>query len=110
MSLDPPKVGNPTDALRIGKTARKGAALQFKEGTPMSTIAAAQTADRTDYWIPPHIIQYCYGTYPSQLHPRGGRRVGMLAIGKCLKNQYDTLATPMPRHLAVLVNQLEMQK
>jgi hypothetical protein len=56
------------------------------------------------------IIQYCYGTYPSQLHPRGGRRVGMLAIGKCLKNQYDALATPMPRHLAVLVNQLEMQK
>jgi hypothetical protein len=34
----------------------------------------------------------------------------MLAIGKCLKDQYDALATPMPRHLAVLVNQLEMQK
>jgi hypothetical protein len=77
----------------------------------MSTIAAAaQTADRIDYWIPPHIVQYCYGTYPSQLYPRGGRRVGMLAIGKCLKDQYDSLATPMPRHLAVLVNQLEMQK
>jgi hypothetical protein len=70
----------------------------------MSTIAAAAN------WIPPHIIQYCYGTYPSQLYPRGGRRVGMLAIGKCLKDQYDALATPMPRRLAVLVNQLEMQK
>jgi hypothetical protein len=73
----------------------------------MSTIAAAAL---TANWIPPHIIQYCYGTYPSQLYPRGGRRVGMLAIGKCLKDQYDALATPMPRHLAVLVNQLEMQK
>jgi hypothetical protein len=95
----------------VGHRLVSRAALQFKGGAPMSTIAAAaQTADRIDYWIPPHIIQYCYGTYPSQLYPRGGRRVGMLAIGKCLKDQYDALATPMPRHLAVLVNQLEMQK
>ena len=66
----------------------------------MPTIAApALTADRIDYWIPPHIIQYCYGTHPSQSKfiPRGGRRVGMLAIGKCLKDQYDSLATPAPR-------------
>jgi hypothetical protein len=95
----------------VGHRLVSRAALQFKGGAPMSTIAAAaQTADRIDYWIPPHIIQYCFGTYPSQLYPRGGRRVGMLAIGKCLKDQYDSLATPMPRHLAVLVNQLEMQK
>ena len=33
----------------------------------MSTIAAAaQTADRIDYWIRRHVIQYCYGTHPSQ--------------------------------------------
>jgi len=66
----------------------------------MPTIAApALTANRIDYWIPPHIIQYCYGTHPSQSKfiPRGGRRVGMLAIGKCLKDQYDALATPIPR-------------
>ncbi len=75
-----------------------------------TTAAAAQTADRIDYWIPSHIIQYCYGTYPSQLYPRGGRRVGMLAIGKCLKDQYDALATPMPRHLAALVKQLETRR
>jgi hypothetical protein len=65
----------------------------------MPTIAApALTANRIDYWIPPHIVQYCYGTHPSQskLIPRGGRRVGMLAIGKCLKDQYDALATPAP--------------
>ena len=65
----------------------------------MPTIAApALTANRIDYWIPPHIVQYCYGTHPSQskLIPRGGRRVGMLAIGKCLKDQYNALATPAP--------------
>ena len=33
----------------------------------MSTIAAAaQTADRIDYWIRRHVIQYCCGTHPSQ--------------------------------------------
>jgi len=74
----------------------------------MPTIAApALTAN---HCIPPHIIQYCYGTDPSQLLPRGGRRVGMLAIAKCLKDQYDALATPAPRHLAALVKKLEMQK
>jgi hypothetical protein len=74
----------------------------------MSTIAAAaQTGDRIDYWIRRHVIQYCYGTHPSQSQTKFNsardRRV-------CLKDQYDALATPMPRHLAALVNQLEMQK
>jgi len=33
----------------------------------MSTVAAAaQTADRIDYWIRRHVIQYCYGTHPSR--------------------------------------------
>ena len=81
----------------------------------MSTIAAAaQTADRIDYWIRRHVIQYCYGSHPSQSQTKFNsardRRVGLLAIGQCLNEQYDTLATPMPRHLAVLVNQLEMRK
>ncbi len=80
----------------------------------MSTIAAAaQTADRIDYWIRRHVIQYCYRTHPSQsqskFNPARDRRVGLLAIGQYLKDQYDALATPMPQHLAVLVNQLETQ-
>jgi hypothetical protein len=80
----------------------------------MSTIAAAaQTADRIDYWIRRHVIQYCYGPHPlskpHQVNSARDRRVGLLAIGQCLKDQYDALATPMPQHLAVLVNQLEMQ-
>ena len=81
----------------------------------MSTIAAAaQTADRIDYWIRRHVVQYCYDTHPlskpHQVNSTRDRRVGLLAIGQCLKDQYDALATPMPRHLAVLVNQFEMQK
>jgi hypothetical protein len=52
----------------------------------MSTIAAAaQTADRIDYWIRRHVSQYCYGTHPSQsqskFNPARDRRVGLLAIG-----------------------------
>ena len=81
----------------------------------MSTIAAAaQTADRIDYWIRRHVIPYCYGTHPSQsqskFNPSRDRRVGLLAIGQCLKDQYDALASPMPRHLAALVEQLEAQR
>jgi Rrf2 family iron-sulfur cluster assembly transcriptional regulator len=38
------------------------------------------------------------------------RRVALTEIERLLKDQFDALATPRPRHLAVLVNQLEMQK
>jgi len=81
----------------------------------MSTVAAAaQTADRIDYWIRRHVVQYCYGTHPSQsqskFNPARDRRVGLLAIGQCLKEQYEAVGTSMPRHLVALVEQLEMQK
>jgi len=81
----------------------------------MSTVAAAaQTADSTDYWIRRHVIPYCYGTHPSQsqskFNPCRDRRVGLSAIGQCLKDQYDALAAPLPRHLAALVEQLETQR
>ena len=81
----------------------------------MSTIAAAgQTADRIDYWIRRHVIQSCYGTHPpqsrSKFNPSRDRRVGLSAIGQCLKDQYDAVASPTPRHLAALVEQLETQR
>ncbi len=81
----------------------------------MSTIAAAaQTADRIDYWIRRRVIQHRYGTPPSQsqnkFNPARERRVGLSAIGQCLKDQYDALVTPMPPHLAALVRQLETRK
>jgi hypothetical protein len=102
-------VGNPTDGSRVnypGADGRRGPAS--REWTPMAIIAtAALTADRIDPWIPQHIIQYCYGNHRSQSF--GDRRVGMLAIGKCLRNQYDALPTPAPPHLAALVKRLETQ-
>jgi hypothetical protein len=81
----------------------------------MSTVAtAAHTADRIDYWIRRHVIPYCHETHPSQsqskFNPSRDRRVGLLAIGQCLKEQHDALWTPMPRHLAALVEQLETQR
>ena len=81
----------------------------------MSTIAAAaQTADPIDYWIRRHVIPYGYGTHPSQsqskFNPSRDRHVGLSAIGQCLKDQYDALATPMPSGLAALVRQLETRK
>jgi hypothetical protein len=79
----------------------------------MSTIAAATlTADRIDYWIRRHVIQYCQGTHSSRskLSPARDRRVGLSAIGQNLREQYDALATPIPPHLAVLVSQLETQE
>jgi len=79
----------------------------------MSTSAATvRTADRIDHWIRQHVIPYCHGIYPSQSmwDPARNRRVGLLAIGQCLKDQYDALATPVPPHLAALVKQLETQE
>jgi hypothetical protein len=72
---------------------------------------AAQTADRIDYWIRRRVIQSCYGTRPSQRERKSdAAQVGLSAIGRSLRDQYDALATPMPSHLVALVNQLEAQK
>ena len=99
----------------VGYRLVSRAALQFRGRRPMSTVAAAaQTADRIDYWIRRHVIPHCYGTHPSQSQSKFNssrdRRVGLLAIGQCLKDQYDAFASPMPRHLAALVEQLETQR
>jgi hypothetical protein len=78
----------------------------------MSTIAAAaQTADRL---LDPSARNSVLSTHPSQsqikFNSARDRRVGLSAIGQCLKDQYDALASPMPRHLAALVEQLETQR
>ena len=90
-----------------------GGPVTRQEGAPMSTIAAAvRRADRIDRWIRQHLIPYCHGTYLSQSmwNPAHNRRVALLAIGQCLKDQYDALATPIPAYLAALVKQLETQE
>jgi hypothetical protein len=78
----------------------------------MSTIAAtAQAADRVDYWVRRHLF---YSSHPCQnqnkYKPPWDRPIVLSAIGQCLKDQYDVLATPVPLPLAALVRQLEAQK
>jgi hypothetical protein len=72
---------------------------------------AALTADRIDYWIRRHVIQYWHEAHPSQhkLSPAQDKRTGPSAIGQCPKRQYGAFATPTFPHLAA-VKQLETQK
>jgi hypothetical protein len=60
----------------------------------LSTLAAtAKTADRIDYWIRRHVIEYWDETHPSQLKldPSRDRRVGLSAIGQYREDQYGPL-------------------
>jgi hypothetical protein len=67
--------------------------------------AAVQTADRIDDGIRRHAIQ----TRPSQskINSARDRSVWLTAIGQSLKDQYDALATPVPRHIAALVEKFD---
>jgi hypothetical protein len=67
----------------------------------------AATPDRIDYWIRRHVVPYAP---KSKINPGRDRYVALTAIGRSLKDQYDALASPMPRHLAALVEQLETEK
>jgi hypothetical protein len=61
----------------------------------------AATADQIDYWIRRHLVP-C----PPQrnVNPARDRLVALTAIGKTLRDQYDAVAAPAPRHLATLVS------
>ena len=48
----------------------------------------------------------CHRTHSSE----SDQRISLSAIGRCLKDQYDALASPIPPHLAALVKRLEMQQ
>jgi hypothetical protein len=65
------------------------------------------TADRIDHWIRRHVVP-C--PPESTVNPARDRRVAFTAIARCLKDQYDAIAPPMPPRLAALVKQLETQK
>jgi hypothetical protein len=107
-----PFVGNQTNGARVSLFSAEREAESGER--PMRDLAAAaRTADRIDYWIRRHVIVSCYGTHPpsqSKLNSARDRRIGLSAIGQCLKDQYDALATPIPPHLALLVKQLETQE
>src|SRR5258707_15370061 len=44
---------------------------------------------------------------PTNVNPALDRYVGLAAIGRSLRDQYDTLEAIVPPHLAALVKQLE---
>lgn len=71
-------------------------------------------AERLDYWIRRHAIPLYCGAHPAQTksncNSARDKLVGLSAIGQCLKDQYDALATPVPPHLAALIEQLKTQK
>jgi hypothetical protein len=66
----------------------------------------AAIADQIDYWIRRHLVP-C----PPQrnVNPARDRLVALTAIGKTLRDQYDAVAAPVPRHLATLVEQVQTQ-
>jgi hypothetical protein len=51
----------------------------------------------------------CHRTHSSE-SDQHSRRISLSAIGRCLKDQYDALASPIPPHLAALVKRLGMQQ
>jgi len=63
-----------------------------------------RAADRIDYWIRRRIV-----AIPTNVNPALDRYVGLAAIGRALRDQYDTLEATLPPHLAALVKQLEAQ-
>jgi hypothetical protein len=71
-------------------------------------------AERLDYWIRRHAVPLYCGTHPAQTksdcNSARDRLVGLSAIGRCLKDQYDAVATPVPPHLVALLEQLKTQK
>jgi hypothetical protein len=64
------------------------------------------TADRIDYWIRQYLVP-C--PTHATVNPDVQRRIGLTAIGQCLKEHY-AITTPLPAHLAALVEQLETQR
>jgi hypothetical protein len=68
----------------------------------------ARKSKRAAGLIDCRIHQDCHRTHSSESdqHPR---RISLSAIGRCLKDQYDALASPIPPHLAALVKRLGMQ-
>lgn len=72
---------------------------------PMPHVLA--TADRIDYWIRQHLVPCPTHT---KVDPALQRRIGLTAIGQCLKGHYAAITTPMPAYLAALVEQLEAQR
>jgi hypothetical protein len=96
----------PTNGDKMTQTNRfsgSGRPSNSKAGPWMSTLAAAAlTADRIDYWIRRHVIQYWHEAHPSQqkLSPAQDKCIGSPTIGQSPKHWYGAFATSEPVALA----------
>jgi hypothetical protein len=72
----------------------------------MRQVVTLTATDRIDYWIRRRIVP-CDALLPGNANPASDRYVGLHAIGKSLRDQYDALAVPVPPHLAALVKRLD---
>jgi hypothetical protein len=68
----------------------------------------ATATDRIDYWIRRRIVP-CDALLPGNANPGSDRYVGLAAIGRSFREQYDALVAPLPPNLAALVKRLEAQ-
>jgi hypothetical protein len=64
----------------------------------------AVTTDRIDYWIRRDVAPRLH---QSNVNPARDRRAALMVIGRLLRDQYNALATPVPPHLAALVEKLK---
>jgi hypothetical protein len=62
------------------------------------------TADRIDYWIRRDVAP---SLPQSNVNPARDKRAALMVIGRLLREQYNALATPVPPHLAALVEKLK---
>jgi hypothetical protein len=92
-----------TGPIRVLMLSLRRAYLRAESGSGH----LATTADRIDHWIRRHVVP-C--PPESTVNPARDRRVAFTAIARCLKDQYDAIAPPMPPRLAALVKQLETQE
>jgi hypothetical protein len=76
-------------------------------GGPLAGASARRNSSR----IHRHAVEwYCGRTSKAKFNPSRDRLVGLSAIGKSLRDQYDTLSPPIPPRLATLVERLETKK
>jgi hypothetical protein len=93
------KTAEPRQRSHVYRMARNG-----RRRTSAPAMRTAVTADRVDYWIR---LGVASGPPQSNVNPARDRRAALIVIGRLLKDRYDALATPVPPHLAALVNQLK---
>jgi hypothetical protein len=96
----PAQLRNPDNGHTF--TGWRGAGGGERRHRPMRQPAV--TTDRIDYWIRRDVAPRLH---QSNVNPARDRRAALMVIGRLLRDQYNALATPVPPHLAALVEKLK---